>query len=144
MAFAVPCLSQLHADSGEELVEGKGLVEVVGCAESETTQLGGKVRTRRNDHHGEVRLGAVQLAQDAQAVEPREEEVEQDEVVGMATRPFEPLGSVLGAVDEEAFSLQSSRQEPEDAGLVLDDQDPHGPLSATLQRAVDDVQMTPA
>ena len=78
--------------------------------------------------------------QNAQAVQPRQEQIEQHEVVRVALCALEPLATVARAVDRKALGLQSSCQETEDSRLVLDHQNPH---THDHNRPCDDMKMTP-
>ena len=65
--------------------------------------------------------------QDREAVELRQEQVEDDEVVAPAGRLLDAGPPVGRAVDGEAFSFEATGQERQDPGLVLDDKDAHLP-----------------
>ena len=69
----------------------------------------------------------MQLAQDAQPVESRQQQVEDDEVVRALRRASQRVEPVQRGVDREALGLEAAREEREDPRLVLDDQDPHSP-----------------
>src|SRR5438874_5791240 len=134
-----PGLSQLDADTCDQLVEGKRLAEVVGCAEPEAAQLRRQIRASRDDHDRELGTRAVQLVQDAQPVEAGQEQVQQHEVVAVAARAFQPLAAVPGGVHGEPFGLEPSREEAEDPRFVLDHQDAH---ASANDHKRDDAKMT--
>lgn len=67
---------------------------------------------------------AAQLAEDAEAVDAGEHEVEEDEVEGGAGEPGERAGAVLGDLDLVALGAQELDEAVADRGLVLDEQDP--------------------
>jgi hypothetical protein len=70
-----------------------------------------------------------------QAVELRQQQIEDDELVRLGEGASEPHGTVLGAVDHKALRLESKSQEVENPGLVLDDQNAHRSVrpDATIQ-----------
>src|SRR5439155_18652970 len=128
MFVVVPMrLTQLDANARDQLVEREWFAQVVRRAEPETAQLRWEVGPSRDDHDGEVGKRGVEFAQDAESVQAREEQVEEDEIVGVAARALEAFGAVTCSVDGEAFGLEPSREEPEDPRFVLDDKDPHCP-----------------
>ena len=88
--------AQPHSDPREQLVEGERLREVVGRTQLEAAQLRLHVAARGEDHDGQLRLGAVELPQDLQPVQPRQQKVEHDEVPARSVREVEPLASVAG------------------------------------------------
>src|SRR5581483_1150139 len=61
--------------------------------------------------------------------EPRQQQVEDDELVRLGETEPQAAGAVLGAVDRKALGLAPKPQELEDPRFVLDDQDPHGRAS---------------
>src|SRR5438105_2990702 len=117
--------AQMHAHTGKQLVERERLRQVVACAEFEAAELRAQVGACRQDQHREARRGAGELAQHGQAVEARQEQVEDDEVVAPFARAPEPGRTVGCLVDGEALRLEPPPYEREDPRLVLDDQDRH-------------------
>ena len=74
----------------------------------------------------------------AQAVEPRQEQIEDHELIRAVERKSKADGAVLGGVHDEALSLESQSQEVEDPGLILDHENAHGrrrPYNAAPARA---------
>ena len=120
--------AQPDADPREQLVERERLRDVVGRAELEAAQLRLHVAARGEDHDRQLRLGALQLPQDLQPVEPRQQQVEHDEVPARPRRQVEPLAPVAGRDDRVPLGLETAGEERLDSSLVLDDQDPHSDL----------------
>src|SRR5581483_7354577 len=83
-------VAKLNPDACEQLVEGERLAQVVARAEAEAAELGREVGAGRDDHHRQRRLLGLELAEDGEAVEPGEEQVEEDEVVAVLARPPQP------------------------------------------------------
>ena len=69
------------------------------------------------------------MAQHAEPVDARQQQVEHDEVVVLVAQAAERLRAVRGAVDRESLSTESTRHERENPGLVFNDQNPQGPAS---------------
>ncbi len=116
-------------DAGQELDEAEGLREVVVGAGVEP--LDARLHLAPGREHQDRRpvpLGP-QAAQELEAVEAREHDVEDDEVVGPARGPLEPVRPGLRDVDPVALGLEATLDEPGDLGVALDDEDPHGPVS---------------
>ena len=70
-------------------------------------------------------MDAAELGEQPEPVEPRQQQVEHDELVrafGGETQSGRP---VLGTVDDEAFGFEPDAQELENPRLVLDDENPH-------------------
>ena len=122
---ALTGLSQLNANSRDQLVERERLAEIVGRTETETTQLRLEIGPSRHDDDRELRTRAVELTQDGQAVDTGKKQIEENEVIGFSACALQALRAVSCRVDNEAFGFESSGEEPEDARLVLDHQDPH-------------------
>ena len=134
--FALFRAAELHVDARDQLVEGERLAQIVGGAEAEAAQLRRQVRARRHDHNRELG-SAFELVQHAEAVDPRQEQIEQDEVVGVALRALQTLAAVARSVDRKTLRFEPSCEEPEDPRLILDHQDPHSQTTIT-----DDMDMT--
>src|SRR5581483_1881265 len=117
--------AQVHADARHELVERERLREVVVGPEVEAPQLRGQLGTCREDEHREVGPRLAYLGQQAQAVDARQQQVEDDELVRSAERELEPCRPVLGGVDHEPLGLEPQPEEIQDPRLVLDDENPH-------------------
>src|SRR5438874_3434720 len=124
---------QLDANSREQLVERERLCQIVARAETETVQLRRQVGARRDDHDGQGRLIRLERAEHAQPVEPRQEQVEDDEVAADRFGKAEPLLAVSRSENGETFGLEPARHEVQDPRLIFDDENPHLlPASATL------------
>ena len=121
-----PSVPQVDADAGDELVERERLRQVVVRPQLKAAELRRQVGPGGEDQHRQLGSVAVELVEHAQAVEPGQLQIEDDELVGLAEGEREPGDAVLGAVDGEPFRFEPYLQEPEDARLVFDDQDPHG------------------
>ena len=63
-------------------------------------------------------------AQDLEPVDPRQHQVEQDQVVLVVLGPADALGPARGAGDDMAVALQDALQERAEPGVVLDRQYP--------------------
>lgn len=118
-------------DAGDELVGAERLDEVVVGAEAEATDLVDVLPLRRRHEDGHLALRA-DLAADGEAVEPRQHEIEHDEVIGRVRRASErllgqrrpeALPPIRGEVDGEALRLEIVALELADVLIVLDDQD---------------------
>src|SRR5262249_37178487 len=109
--------------------------------EFEAANLRPHVAARGEDHDGQLRLRALQLTQDLQPVEARQQQVEHHEVPAESGRQAEPLVSVSGGHDGVTLGLETAGEERLDSSLVLDDQDPHSrPPGGGIY--TDDTQMT--
>jgi hypothetical protein len=69
--------------------------------------------------------------QHAQTVHPRQEQVEQDQVVMIAGGALEALSAVTRRVHRKPFSFESPHDEAENARLVFDHQNAHRKLTLT-------------
>jgi hypothetical protein len=72
--------AQVDADPGQQLVERERLRQVVARAEPEAVQLRRQVGARGDDHDGQLRMLRLERSENAQAVQPRQQQVEDDEV----------------------------------------------------------------
>src|SRR5207244_3497025 len=116
-----------RADARQELVEGKGLRQVVVGAEVETRDLVGDGVASGEEQHRGRHLFVAERLEDRQAVTAGQHHVEDDEVVGKARQEaVEGVGAVLRDLDRVAFFLEALADEVRDLALVLDDQYPHG------------------
>jgi hypothetical protein len=66
-----------------------------------------------------------ELTEHRKTVDPREQEIEDDQVVMLTPSKLERLHAVLGAVRHEPFGLEGPSDERQDPGLVLSDQYAH-------------------
>ena len=84
----------------------------------------------------------MQLPQHLEPVEPRQQQVEDDEIPARLRREFEPRAAVSGRDDRVPLGLEAAGEERLDSGLVLDDQDAHSDLPPESTPALNDVYMT--
>src|SRR6266508_1326391 len=117
--------TELNADARDELVKGEWLREVVACAKPETAQLGLQVRAGRHNHDGQPGPPALDLPKHTEAVNARQEQVEDDEIAWVVECPFQSLGPVCGGAHQETLGLQAPCEERQNPRLVLDDEDAH-------------------
>ena len=86
--------------------------------------LVGRSRARRHDHDRQVGRPAVQLAQHAEPVEPRQQQIEDHEVVACRAAPARDRPCPLSAPSTaKPVGLERARQKRADPGLVLYDED---------------------
>jgi hypothetical protein len=111
----------VRTDPGDQLVERERLRDVVASTELEPAQLRGQVAARREDDHGQLRALLAELAEDRQAVRPRQQQIEHDESDVLVARPLESARAVPG----EPLRFEPPSDESGDARLVLDHQDSH-------------------
>jgi hypothetical protein len=69
--------------------------------------------------------------QHAETVNAREEQIEQNEVVRVASRALQTLAAIARPVNRKALRLEPSCEEPEDPRLILDHQDAHSQTTIT-------------
>ena len=90
----------------------------------EAGQLVGELVARRDDQHRRRRAQLVaQAAQEGQAVESRQADVEQDDVEAIDAAPVQRGLAAVDRVDLEAAQRQEGVEVARDAEVVLDDQD---------------------
>ena len=93
--------------------------------ELEAAKLRRQIAPRGQDQDRQLGPRLTKLGQDAKAVEPGQEEIEDDQVVLRLEGLPKPDDAVLGTVDHEALGLEPVAQELPDPGLVFDNEDPH-------------------
>src|SRR6478672_10677123 len=71
--------AQVNADPCKEFVERERLRHIVARSELEPVQLRRHVGSGRDDHDGQVGLYRAERAEQTQPVEPRQEQIEDDE-----------------------------------------------------------------
>ena len=107
------------AETREEFVEGERLGEVVVGAGVEAADAvldlvaGGEQEDRR--HHP----GAAQLADDLEAAEAREHDIEHQGVEAGLRGEGERLGAVVGDIDDVPLRLKATLQQSRHAAVVL-------------------------
>ena len=79
-------LDEVDADPREELVERERLLDVVACAELERAELRLNVAAGGDDDDRQLGLDGLDLLEDGEAVQLRQDEVEEDEVVAALAR----------------------------------------------------------
>jgi hypothetical protein len=121
-----------RAHAREELFELERLGEVVVGASVEQIDLV-RERVERGQHEDGSGLRRAQLAQERAAVDAREHQVEDDEVVVPATELVPREVAVLRHIAGVALLAQRALQRRGQIGLVLDDQDSHGRRAARDQ-----------
>jgi N6-L-threonylcarbamoyladenine synthase len=109
-----------------ELLEGERLDEVVVGAEVETADAVGHRVVRGDDDDGEVALGAAQAPRPLEAVDPRQPDVEDDEVEGLVLDREQRALGALDAVDRIARVAQAPGEPVGEHGVVFDDEQAHG------------------
>jgi hypothetical protein len=100
--------AQLRPDPRQQLVERERLGDVIAGAEPEAAELRLEVGARRDDHDRQLGPTALELPQDGQAVEPRQQEVEDDQVVVFEHRLAQAIRPVASGIDREPFRLQAA------------------------------------
>src|ERR1051325_2188662 len=123
--LAGPPAPQLRPHARKELVEREGLRQVAAGAEVEAAQLRLELGAGRHDHDRQLREPVLDLPQGLEAVELREQQGPDPEVVAPAHRAVDPGLPVTGPVDRAALRLDGAREERQNPRLVLDDQDAH-------------------
>ena len=102
-----------------------GLAQVVGGAEPEAAQLRRQVERAETITTGSSGCGLFSSCSTLRPSSPRQEQIEEHEVVGVALRALEALAAVARPVNRKALRLEPSCEEPEDPRLILDHQDAH-------------------
>ena len=110
-------------DPGDQLGQVEGLADVVVGAGLEPDHDVHRVGPGR-EHHDRDGRGLPDLAADLVAVEPRQHDVEEDEVERVGPEAVEALDAVGGGRDLEAGRTQPDRGHLADRRVILDEQDP--------------------
>src|SRR4029453_132357 len=110
-------------DAGDELRDLERLLDVVVGTRLEAHDDVDRVGARGEDDHGDGR-GPPDGTADLEAVEARQHDVEQHEVVGGRPESVEPGLAVGLDVDLEAGVAEPDRRDLTDRRVVLDEQDP--------------------
>jgi hypothetical protein len=126
------------SDAGEQLGEAEGLRDVVVGAAVESFDAVGDGVARGNDDHGDVGAGLSELADEGEAVEAGQVDVEEDEVVVAGAREVEAGGAVRGDLDGITFLRQSLLQRGCHAGSVFDDEHVHVPQYTAADGTADE------
>jgi hypothetical protein len=110
-------------DAGHELGHLEGLAKVVVGARFEAHDDVDRVAAG-GEHDDRDRGFPPDRAADLETVEPRQHDVEEDEVRGVRPPAFEGHDAVGGRQDLEAGRPKAERGDLANGGVVLDDQDP--------------------
>src|SRR4051794_19110210 len=85
---------QMDANPCEQLVEGERLRQVVARAEPEAVQLRRQIGARRDDHDRQLGMLRFERSQKAQAVEARQQQIEDYQIAGHGFGRAQPLLAV--------------------------------------------------
>src|SRR4051794_10729447 len=118
---AQECLDPAH-----QLAQAERLRQVVVRAELEPDDLVDLVVAGGQDEDRHLRAGRTHAAEDLEAVDAGQSDVEDDEVRGAARRELEALLARPGELDVVTLLLERVLDAPGDGVLVLDDQDGGG------------------
>src|SRR5215813_3625881 len=121
--------AQQRADARRELAEVEGLDEVVVRAGVEARDAVGHRVARGEDQHRDREPALALAAQQREAVAPREPEVEQQQLEGLAAEHRFGGARLVHPVDREALALQARAQRLADHRVVLYQQQSHGAQS---------------
>src|SRR6266511_4405038 len=108
---------------GQKLGEREGLGEVICSAELQTTHLRVHIRQSRQDQNSLLGSRVDDGLQDGDAVQSREKQVQDDELVPAAPGQLESPNPVMGTVHPESLRRESPRDEAHDPRLVVDHED---------------------
>src|SRR5882672_3745816 len=116
---------QERADAGEQFGERERLDQVVVGAgvEAGDAIIDGVPCREQQDRRRHAPL--AQIAQQREAVELGQEDIEQDDVVGRRQRVVARFNAVAGQVDRVSGFAKALAKRARDAAFVLDDQQPH-------------------
>src|SRR5579884_2322935 len=118
-------LGEEAADHRAQADEAEGLVdEAVGPGGAAVLDVVGARERGEEDDRDVPRLGvALDAAAGLQAVDARHHHVEDDEVGTLRLQALQPLLAVGGGVDVVALDAQVHRDDVEEAGVIVDDED---------------------
>ena len=114
-----------RAQPRQQLLEVKGLGEVVVGAGVDAGDLLVPAVARGEDQHRHRAPAGAPAPEHAQAVEPRQSEIEHDRVEGFGLAQVLRVGPVAGLVDRVAGVFEPGAQLCAQQRVVLDEQDPH-------------------
>src|SRR3954468_3009213 len=118
--------AQDRADARDELLEAERFRDVVVAAEGQAADLVvGRVAGGEEDDRHPRALRAEALG-DVEALHVRQHDVEHDEVRAERGDLRERVGAGAGGLDAEALEPQGHRDDVDDVGLVVDDEDAVG------------------
>ena len=118
--------SQEGPDPAHQLAQAERLGQVVVGTELQADHLVDLVVAGGQDQDGRLRAGGAQPAQDLEAVDPRQTDVEHDQVGRLAGAELEALLTGAGHDHLVALLLKGELDPAGDGELVLDDQDGGG------------------
>ena len=109
-----------------ELHQREGLDEVVVGAAVEARDLVGQAVARgQHQHRGRLAEFLAQLLAQFQAVQARQSDVEDDDVVVVLGRQRQAAVAVAGGIELVALRFQEAVEVGQDIGMVFDDEDAH-------------------
>jgi hypothetical protein len=118
--------TQDRSDAKHELPRAEGLREVVIGAQREASNAIRLLAPSGEHQHGHIprRLVGAKLLEDLEAREAREHEIEHDQRGTLLARSRERVRSRRGGPDTIAGFGQMIRDQRDDVGLIVDDEDP--------------------
>ena len=119
-----PDAPQDHPQPGHHLFEAERLGDVVVAAEGEAGDLVLQRVAGGQEQRGRVDAVGAQPAQQPEAVHAGHHHVEDDRVRPDFAGLVQRGGAVGRGVDLETLELQTDREQLDDVGLVVDDEDP--------------------
>ena len=111
--------------AGQQLGERERLGEVVVAAGLQAVHAVVDAVPRAEEQHRRGDGGVAERGDQAEAVEAGQHHVDDGRVVAARARQLETGHAVLGDVDGKALLAQAAGDEPGDAAIVFDDEDPH-------------------
>ena len=115
--------AQERLDPAHQLAQAERLGQVVVGAELEADDLVDLVVARRQDQDRHLGAGRAQAAEDLEAVDAGQADVEDDEVGRLVRRDLEALLAGAGDGDLVALLLEGVLDPARDGVLVFDDED---------------------
>ena len=128
------CTPDERAQASEQLVERKGLREVVVGARVETRDPVFDGIARGEHQHGRPDFARAQLAADGEAVEARQHHVEDDHVERRCLRHPDSVLPTRGDVDRVSFLAQAAGQQFGELAFILDNEHTHSGIVARCVR----------
>ena len=122
-SMPLPVRRRIDPQPGDHLFQAERLGDVVVAAERQAGDLVLQGVAGGEEQRGRVDAVGAQPAQHAEAVHAGHHDVEDDRVGPHFTGLVERGGAVGGGVDLEALELQAHREQLDDVGLVVDDED---------------------
>ena len=113
---------QLGFDPRQQLHHLERLGDVVVGAELQADDLVDDLAARGQHDHRRLDAAPAQLAHDVEAAEPRQHDVEEDEIERLAGRALEAALAVAAALDAVSLAGEAIGQRHHQAGLVFDEE----------------------